>query len=140
MVSDSNSFLKGLLWFVGVYHIILGLLGIFAKDLAATLAKLFFNFNLTLTDQMYWIINPFAAYLLIFGVFMILAAKDPVKYKNVIYVGIALFAIRVIQRIFFFFTASEGLINSSDPIRFLIAIIIVAAIGTTMFILTRKAK
>ena len=40
---------------------------------------------------------------LVFGLFMALAARDPVKFKNVIYVGVVLFAIRVLQRIFFFF-------------------------------------
>jgi len=140
MASNKHQSLKILLWIVAVYHIGLGLLGIFAKDFAVTLAKNFFNFNLTLTDQTYWIINPLAAYILIFGVFMALAAKDPVKYKNVIYVGVVLFAIRVLQRVVFFVTAPEGLVSNIDPIRNIIMLVVVAIIGIAMFVMAKKVK
>lgn len=137
---DNTKALKVLLWIVAVYHIILGLLGIFAKEFSVNLAKSFFNFNLTLTDQMYWTINPLAAYILVFGLFMALAARDPVKFKNVIYVGVVLFAIRVLQRIFFFFTAPEGLINNIDPVRNIIMLLVVAIIGIAMFVMAKKIK
>lgn len=140
MVENSNKWLKGLLWFVAIYHILLGLLGIFAKDLAASLAGIFFNFNLTLTPEMYWVLNPFAAYLLIFGVFMALAASDPVKYKNVIFVGVALFAVRIVQRIVFFFAAPEGLISNTDPVRNILVLVVVSAIGLGMYLLAKKVK
>jgi hypothetical protein len=140
MVGNDNKALKILLWIVAVYHIGLGLLGIFAKDFAVTLAKNFFNFNLTLTDQIYWIINPLAAYILVFGIFMALAAKDPSKYKNVIFVGVALFAVRVIQRLVFFVTAPEGLVNNIDPTKNIIMLVVVAAIGIAMFVMAKKVK
>ena len=140
MASNKHQSLKILLLIVAVYHIGLGLLGIFAKDFAVTLTKNLFNFNLTLTDQTYWIINPLAAYILIFGVFMALAAKDPVKYKNVIYVGVVLFAIRVLQRVVFFVTAPEGLVSNIDPIRNIIMLVVVAIIGIAMFVMAKKVK
>lgn len=132
--------LKYLLWLVAVYHIGLGLLGIFAKDFTITLAKNFFNFNLDLTNQVYWILNPFSAYVLIFGVFIALAAKNPVKYKDIIYVGVGLCAIRVIQRMFFFFSAPKELIFDIDPVRNAIVMVIVAIIGTSLFFMARKLK
>ena len=140
MAQNSYQVLKVILWIVAAYHIVLGLLGIFAKGLAVFFAKIFFNFNLTLTPEMEWVINPFVAYLLIFGVFMALAAQDPVKYKNVIFVGVGLFALRIVQRIVFLFAAPEGLINQGDPIRNVIAIVIVSAIGIAMFVLAKKIK
>lgn len=138
MAKNSNKWLKGLLWFVGIYHILLGLLGIFAKNLAASLASIFFNFNLTLTPEIYWVLNPFSAYILIFGFFMVLAATDPVKYKNVILIGVFLFAIRIVQRIIFLFVAPEGLVNNIDPTRNILALAIVSVIGISIFILDRK--
>ncbi len=129
-----------LLWFVAAYHILLGLLGIFAKETAVFIANNFFNFNLTLTEEMLWVINPFATYLLFFGVFMAVAAMNPKKYKNVIYAGVGLFAVRVIQRIIFVTSASEGLISNIDPVRNIIAIVVVAVIGLSMFFLTKKLR
>ncbi len=140
MALNNYRALKTLLWVVAVYHIALGLLGIFAKGIAVTLAQTFFNFNLTLTDQIYWIINPFAAYVLIFGFFMALAAKDPKKFKNVIYVGVTLMAVRVAQRASFLFAAPEGLISNIDPTRNMIMLIVVIAIGIAMFVMARKIK
>jgi len=138
MADNSHKWLKGLLWFVAIYHILLGLLGIFAKDLAAALASTFFNFNLTLTPEVYWVLNPFSAYVLIFGFFMALAATDPAKYKTVILIGVALFAIRIVQRIIFLFVAPEGLINNLDPTRNILALAIVTVIGLSIFIMDRK--
>jgi len=140
MARNEYKSLKILLWIIAVYHIVLGLLGIFAKDLAVTLAKNFFNFNLTLTNQIYWVINPLAAYILVFGIFMALAAKDPVKYKNVIYVGVILFAVRVIQRLVFFVSAPEGLVSNTNPSRNIIMLVVAAAIGIAMFVMAKKAK
>ena len=132
--------LRVLLWIVAVYHIVLGLLGVFAKDAAIYLANIAFNFNLTLNNEMLWVINPFSAYLLVFGVFMAVAATDPKKYKNIVYVGVGLFALRVLQRIIFVVSAPEGLISSVDPIRNAISIIVVAVMGLSMFLLARKLK
>lgn len=140
MQNDKNSLLKGILLFVGIYHITIGLLGFFMKDLAIYLARTFFNFNLTLTPQVYWIINPFAAYVFIFGIFMAVAATNPVKYKAVVNIGVALFAIRIAQRAIFFFTAPENLIAVTDPIRNLIALGIITIIGILMFVLSRKLE
>ncbi|MEK6828151.1 MAG: hypothetical protein AABX78_02270 [Nanoarchaeota archaeon] len=138
MTEKSIKWLKGLLWLVAIYHILLGLVGIFFKDLAASLAGAFFNFNLTLTPEVYWILNPFAAYVLIFGIFMALAATDPAKYKTVILIGVGLFAIRIIQRIIFLLIAPEGLVKNIDPVRNMLALAIVTVIGLSIFIMDRK--
>lgn len=132
--------LKILLWIVAVYHILLGILGIFAKETAVLIANSFFNFNLTLTDEMLWIINPFSAYLLFFGVFMAVVASDPKKYKKLVYAGVGLFALRVVQRVIFLFYAPASLIYNVDPLRNVIAMAVVAVIGVWMYVLARKLK
>lgn len=137
---SSDKSLKVVLWIVAVYHILLGLLGIFAKGSAVFIAKNLFDFNLTLNDQMMWVINPFVAYLLFFGVFMAVAAMDPKKYKAIIYAGVGLFALRIIQRIVFVAVAPAGLIGSASLMRNVVAIVVVAVLGLLMFFLTKKLK
>ncbi len=132
--------LKIILWIVAIYHIILGLLGIFAKDMAVYLANVAFNFNLTLNNEMLWVLNPFAAYLLIFGVFLAVSATNPQKYKSIIYAGIGLFALRIVQRIIFVIAAPEGLIANTSAVRNWVMMGIVAVIGLIMYLLVRKVK
>ncbi|MDO8659828.1 MAG: hypothetical protein Q7K54_04500 [Candidatus Parcubacteria bacterium] len=127
-----------ILSFVAFYHIIIGLIGIFFKDYAVWAAKTFFSFNLTMSPQIEWILNPFAAYILIFGVFMAVAATNPEKYKNIIMVGVVLFAIRIIQRLIFIFSASDALKSIASSTQNIIHIIIVAIIGAAMLGLTMK--
>ena len=86
MPERSEKVLKGLLWWLVVFHAALGLLGLFAKESAVFLAEKFFNFQLELTPQMYWVLNPFAAYLFAFAGFMAIAARDPKRNSSLIYV------------------------------------------------------
>lgn len=132
--------LRTILYIVAAYHILLGLIGIFFKDYAVWAAKNFFSFNLTMDPQVYWVLNPFAAYVLIFGIFMALAATDPVKYKNIIYAGILLFAVRIIQRLIFAFSATEGLKSITNPTQNITHLVVVAVIGGTLLVLTQKTK
>lgn len=136
----TEKYLKILLWIVSGYHILLGLLGVFAKEQAVYIANNFFNFNLTLDNQMLWVLNPFAAYLLFFGIFMALAATDPKKYKKVIYIGVGLFALRLIERIIFLFISPEGLVANENPIINMTSIFVVFIMGLGMYLLTKKLK
>ncbi len=130
--------LQWLLYIVSIYHLLLGVLTIFAKDLTVGLAKLAFNFNLTLTDQVYWVVNPLAAYLLAFGLFTWVAATNPVKYKKIIFAGVILFGVRVVQRLFFFLTAPKSLVSNVDPVRGVLFLLSITALGVALFILARK--
>lgn len=132
--------LQLILYLVAAYHILLGLVGIFFKGYAVEAAKLFFSFNLTLTPEIYWILNPFAAYVLFFGIFMVVAATDPLKYRNIIYVGVGLFALRIIQRLFFAFTASADLISVVNPAQNILHIVVVAILGVAMLGMVKSLK
>ncbi|MDO8509291.1 MAG: hypothetical protein Q7S27_06450 [Nanoarchaeota archaeon] len=139
-MASQNKWLSYLLWFGAVYHILLGLVGIFAKGLVASLAKNFYNFNLTLDPQTYWIINPLAAYMLIFGVFMAVTATSTTKYKSFVNVILALLVLRVIQRVFFITTSPADLINNVNPIKEWMDIGLVTAYAIIVFVLSRKSK
>ncbi|MCH7921291.1 MAG: hypothetical protein IIC50_25385, partial [Planctomycetes bacterium] len=125
MSVNSEKILKGLLWWLVVFHTGLAILGIFAKETTVFLAEKFFNFKLELTPQMFWVINPFAAYLLAFGGFMAIAAIDPKRHKSVIYVGAGLLAVRAVQRTIFVITAPAALLvdTSKSSIVLIIAVV-----------------
>ncbi len=140
MSLNSEKTLKGLLWWLVIFHASLGLLGLFAKETAVFLAEAFFNFELQLTPQMYWIINPFAAYLLAFAGFMAVAAIDPKRHRNVIYVGAGLLAVRVVQRAIFLINAPADLVADASKASIGLTIAIVSAITLSLILLTRRLK
>ena len=77
--------LKIILYIITIQHILLGLAGIFFKKYSEFLADIYFNFNLALTSQLNWILNPFAAYVLFVGLCAFFATRKPLGYKNIIY-------------------------------------------------------
>ena len=104
------------------------------------LAEQFFNFKLELTPQMFWVINPFAAYLLAFGGFMAIAATDPKQHKSVIYIGAGLLAVRVVQRAIFVITAPDALLADASRSSIVLIIAVVSAITLALVLLTRRLK
>jgi len=138
MPERSHKILKGLLWWLVVFHTVLGLLGLFAKESAVFLAEQFFNFQLELTPQMYWMLNPFAAYLFAFAGFMAIAALDPKRNTSLIYVGATLLGLRVLQRAFFLLTADDDLIANASQVGIVMTLSITLVIAVTLVLLTRK--
>ena len=140
MAENSNNWLKGLLWWGAAFHIILGLIGLFAKGTVVLIAKSFYNFNLNLDPQTYWLLNPLASYMLVFGLFLAVSATDPQKYKNVIYVALFLILIRTVERIIFMVVSPESLVNSIDPVRMALDVGLTALYGILLFVFVRKLK
>ena len=140
MAENSNKWLKGLLWWGAAFHIILGLIGLFAKGAVVSIAKTFYNFNLNLDPQTYWLLNPLASYMLVFGLFMAVAASDPQKYKNIINVALFLILIRTIERLIFMVVSPESLVNAIDPVRMSLDIGLTALYGILLFVSARKLK
>ncbi|TWU27405.1 hypothetical protein [Bythopirellula polymerisocia] len=138
MSDRSEKILKALLWWLVVFHGGLGLLGLFAKGSAEVLAERFFNFQLELSPQMYWVINPFAAYLLAFAAFMAIAAWDPRRNVALIYVAASLLGLRVLQRAYFLLTADDDLISGTSKDRIVLTIAIVLVITIALLVLTRN--
>ena len=137
--SNAKKILVVLLWIAAIYHIILGLIGIFLKNMVVFLAEKFFNFNLTLDDQVIWILNPWAAYFLAVGVMLIFMARDPVKHNNMVYVIAGLFGLRVLQRIWFQL-AGDSALQLGNPVLIWIDIIIVAVYAVVLVVLAKKVK
>ena len=138
MADRPEKILKALLWWLVVFHGGLGLLGIFAKDSAEVLAERFFSFQLELSPQMYWVLNPFAAYLLAFAGFMAIAALDPRRNAALIYVAASLLGLRVLQRGYFLLTADDDLISSPSKGSIGLTIAIVLVLAVALVVLTRN--
>jgi len=140
MGNDENKvkWLKILLWFGALYHVLFALVGILGKEHIVTLAKVFYGFNLTMTPQVAWILNPLAAYMLAFGLFLGVAATDPLKYKNVIYAALIFIVVRVIQRVFFLVSASNSFI-AGDTTKNIVDISSVVLYALVLFIVLKNA-
>lgn len=138
MSNRSELTLKALLWWLVVFHGALGLCGLFAKEFTVDLAARFFSFQLELSPQMHWILNPFAAYLLAFSGFMVIAARDPRRHTSLIHVAAALLGLRVVQRAFFLLTADGDLIAGGSRNSILLTLLIVLVIVVALVILTRN--
>ena len=123
--------LRGLLWFICVYHVTAGVLLNSPKEWIAAVAKWSFG-NMTLTGDpgMYFFLRPLGVYLIIFGIMMGIAAWNPMKNRALITVGVILFALRIVQRIM---TAGEfqSLFGLSQA-RNTVMILIVAVFGVAL--------
>ncbi len=132
--------LQALLVVVAGYDIYLAVLGLFFRNDSVTQAASYFNFNLELTTSTYWLIGLLATYLLAFAAFLLLAATNPIKYMNVIYICLGLFLVRIVQRIDFMISASKDtdlLVSPKDANTYLIGIIFVAV---ALLFLTLKVR
>lgn len=96
-----NRLLKIILAVISIYHIAFGLTAFVSKNLAARIARDIFHMNLVLTDQLGYIVGLLAIYAIIFGFFTALATFNPAKYSYVIYVGILLYLLRLINRLIY---------------------------------------
>lgn len=126
-MSTSRSWLSGLLAVGALYHVLLGLAVLLFKERAADMAQIFFRFNLTPSPELLWILNPFAAYLLAFGLTMAVVARSPGKHLPVVWVVVVLYAIRFVERAWFAVAADETLKVSVEPMQQTIHLAVVLA-------------
>jgi len=137
--SKERYILELLLWLGAAYHIALGFFAIFLKDTAVLFADKVFAFNLDVSDQLFWIFNLLGAYMLIFGVIFVYVAREPFRYKKMIYVLAAFIGIRVIQRIWFLLAADSSL-QATSTFGIIVYIVVLAVYGSLLVILGRKVK
>lgn len=110
----NNLVFKATAWFAGLYQLALGIIGVFAgKDIAASVIQQTFGATIEMTPQIFYLVKFCSAYMVAFGVAMIVLATDPVKYKKIMWVAITLFGIRIFERLVF-----TELLDSSFGISF----------------------
>ena len=127
-----NSIFKLVTWIAGLYHVILAaialLLPIEVTSKAFTMAL---GVNLAVTPQLEFIGKYVGVYMLAFGIMLIMIALNPVRYRSLAYVAVALFGIRFLNRIIFFgaltstlgMTMTRNIIGSALVFIFFIGIL-----------------
>lgn len=133
--------LQVLLVAIGAYDVYLAVLGLFFRDNAVAYAVDFFNFNLELTTSTYWLIGLLSTYLLAFAGFIFVAATDPIKYMKIVYVILGVFAVRLVQRLYFLSAAQDDptlVANTTAADMHLVSIVVAAA--ALLFLVYRVKK
>ena len=92
---------KALTWFIAVYHILLGGVLIVSGDLSIRIASLAHGWTIEGSPELGIAGEIVGCYVIAFGLMLAVAAIDPVKYRAFISVGIALIALRLLQRVVF---------------------------------------
>ncbi len=90
-------------WFACIYHIVLGVIGLFGTaDVISPLIVKIYGVNPVFDHQFVYLVKFISAYFIVFGLTMGILAKNPVKYRALVWVGVALFAIRIFTRLYYF--------------------------------------
>jgi len=129
--------LKVLLWLGAVYHIPFPLVAMFNKTYVPIMANQFYGFNITITPQIAWLLNPLAAYMLAFGLFLAVAATDPIKYIKMIYAVLFLLLIRIIQRALFI-SSGSGEYISGDSYKIILDFCTCVLYWIAIFVMAKK--
>ena len=130
--------LKVLLIAIAIYHVFLGMFAFLSDAAAVQIAKIFFGMNIVATPQLSYIAKLLGIYALFFGIFMFIASRNPQQYRAFICGGVALYAVRVINRIIF-----AGLVTTAFGVSgfaFWMEIVLLAFFGGLLFWLMPKEK
>lgn len=88
--------------YVALYHLALGIVGIFAsREFVTTLIDTFYGATLTVDGTLFYIVKLVAAYFIAFGGMMAVAAFQPLKYRHFIWVAVVFFVVRMAELIYF---------------------------------------
>jgi hypothetical protein len=137
-VEEMNTYkpFKAVAGFMGVYHVLIGILGLASGDVAARVGAAVYGAHVEVTPMFSYMAKYLAAYVIGFGVMMLIMASDPVKYRKLVYVAVLLAVIRILSRLVF---ASE--LQAAFGIgmnRSLLTIAIVAILNLGLLLLMPK--
>jgi len=128
--------------FVGVYHIMLGLLLLVSGEMAINAAKSMAGMTIIANPQFGVIGEILACYFIAFGLMMGLAAWNPIKNRSLITIGLVLFVLRLLQRIVFADKTMEVFQISSTRYwaAFVIVLIISVILGFFRIMIYKETK
>ncbi len=125
--------IKVLAGFMGIYHILMGILGIVSGSAAAWGAHVLWHANVVVDPQFTYLAKFLGAYVVAFGVMMLFIAKDPVRYGSLVYAAVVVAILRIGERLIF-----AGELKSAFGIgmdRTITTIIIVGALNLGLLLL-----
>ena len=93
--------IKILAGFMGVYHILMGILGIVSGSWAAWGAHTLWHANVTVDPQFIYLAKFLGAYVVAFGVMLLFIAKDPIRYGALVYPAVVVAVLRIGERLVF---------------------------------------
>ena len=93
--------IKVLAAFMGIYHILMGILGIVSGSTAAWGAHVLWHANVTVDPQFSYLAKFLGAYVVAFGIMMLFIAKDPVRYGALVYPAVVVAVLRIAERLIF---------------------------------------
>jgi hypothetical protein len=93
--------IKLLAGFMGIYHILMGVLGIVSGSWAAWGAHALWHANVTVDPQFTYLAKFLGAYVVAFGIMMLFIAKDPVRYGALVYPAVVVALLRIGERLVF---------------------------------------
>ncbi len=128
--------LAAVLVVISIYHLFLGGLPFLPADFAARTVKSVFGMTVLVTDQLHYVAKLMGIYMIIFGIFAGIAAKDPVKHRAVINVGVLLYALRLINRL-----VSAGQVRAAfeiPPVWMWIEVVLLLFFGGALWLLRPK--
>ena len=99
---NKSTIFKATAWWAGLYHLGLGVTGVFADPpLMASIINRVFGASLEITPQVFYLVKFCSAYMIAFALAMILLALQPEKHKKLLWIPLSLFAIRLLERLYF---------------------------------------
>jgi hypothetical protein len=87
--------------FMGIYHILMGALGIVSGSTAAWGAHVLWHANVRVDPQFTYLAKFLGAYVVAFGVMMLFIAKHPVRYGGLVYPAVLVAVLRIAERLIF---------------------------------------
>ncbi len=118
---------------MGIYHVLMGVCGILSGSLAAWAARTLWHANVNVDMQFTYLAKFLGAYVIGFGVMLLLIAKDPVRYAGMVYPAVVVAVLRIAERLIF-----AGELKSAFGIgmdRTIGTIIVVAALNLGLLLL-----
>jgi hypothetical protein len=87
--------------FMGVYHLIIGILGFVSGEMAAKVGSVLYGAHVEVTPIFSYMVKYLCAYVLAFGAMMLVLASDPIKHKKLVYVALLVAVVRILSRLVF---------------------------------------
>ena len=119
--------------FMGIYHILMGILGIVSGSTAAWGARVLWHATVTVDPQFSYLAKFLGAYVVAFGVMMLFIAKDPVRYAGLVYPAVVVAVLRIAERLIFAGELKTAFGIGMD--RTIMTIVIVGALNLGLLIL-----
>ncbi len=123
-----------LAWIVSIYHLILGLIGIFAPDsVIVSVAQSVFGVTASGSAEFFVLAKFISAYMILMGIMMAFVAKKPYQFGVLAWAAVCFFAIRVFNRLAFFGLLNEAFGTTMARNMLTVIPITILAIGLAIF-------